>query len=196
MRIVKLQFAGGAKLLRNPSTVVLPPGRNCQILDPAGIEASGDGSYFSPMPSTISLTQDAVSTTLMIRPSGERWDSLPLQVVKRSLEARVEFSPSNPRWPLDNVQLTVRLVDPYNRSEASEVNPQVKISINGGALAVSMKKKDNNWTTKIPAQVPPGPWVVRVEVHDQWENLIGADFVEVDGPRPPGAQQPGDRVQW
>jgi hypothetical protein len=46
-------------------------------------------------------------------------------------------------------------------------------------LAVSWRQQGTSFITEVPPQGGEGPWIVRVEVEDQYGHLLGRDFVEI-----------------
>jgi hypothetical protein len=55
---------------------------------------------------------------------------------------------------------------------------------------VKFRKKGHAFYGRVPPQPGPGPWVVRVDVSDQFGLALGRDFVEVIR----GATRAGARV--
>jgi hypothetical protein len=57
-------------------------------------------------------------------------------------------------------------------------------------LPVTWSQSGDTYVTEIPPQGGEGPWIVRVEVEDQYGHLLGRDVVEIarrPAPLPPPA---------
>lgn len=111
----------------------------------------------------------------------------------RGLYAHVALAPSRPVWPNDPIQIAVEL-----RSKAGEEIPQwleLKTSVTLGIepLDVTFTRDGNRLVGTVPPTGNPGPWVLRVEVKDQFGALLGRDFIEI-AKAPPAPPVPGKAV--
>jgi len=76
----------------------------------------------------------------------------------------------------------VHLFDARGRavSEAVSVKPQVLVDVQ--PVDVKWLRTGNALHASIPAPASRGPWVVRVEIADEFGDPAGRDFMEVAGP--------------
>ena len=58
-----------------------------------------------------------------------------------------------------------------------ELKPEVKLGIE--PIEVAFTRDGNRLIGTVPPADKPGPWVLRVEVKDQYGSLLGRDFLEI-----------------
>ncbi len=110
----------------------------------------------------------------------------------RDVYADVFAGPKLATWPRDPVTLRVRL---RTRAGAPvpafiEVVPTVMVGVE--PLSVSWQKDGDELRAVVPPQASRGPWVIRVDVADQFGIALGRDFVEIAEQKPklaPGASR-------
>jgi len=107
----------------------------------------------------------------------------------RALRADVEISPKHPHWPEDMIEVTVHLFDARGRRVPSPCRQADGTGQRaaGGCYLDTLRQH--------PAYLHPqarraGPWVVRVEIADEFGDPAGRDFMEVAGPE----QRPDQRA--
>ena len=62
-------------------------------------------------------------------------------------------------------------------------------------IEVSFTRDGNRLVGTVPPTAVPGPWVLRVEVKDQFGALLGRDFLEIaKAPAAPALEKPVARV--
>lgn len=86
-------------------------------------------------------------------------------------------------WPQQSVDLEVRWTDALGQRLAPDVEPTVSVFVGIEPVDVVWDKEPDVWRARLAPQPGRGPWVVRLEVHDQAGGLLARDFVEVE-PRP------------
>jgi hypothetical protein len=113
-----------------------------------------------------------------------------IKLAPRTVRARVSVGPKTVTWPAEPVEIRIQLVDPTGEPipEWLEVVPRVTLGLK--QLNVEFQKKGHVLHGRVPPQPGAGPWVVRVDVSDQFGLPLGRDFVEVIQ----GASKPGARV--
>jgi hypothetical protein len=98
----------------------------------------------------------------------------------RRLALRVNAGPKTVRWPSDPVEITI---DPNDRfgplPGALEVRPVVTVGIDPVPVEFHRDGTHLRATLPPPREAGKGPWVVRVDVTDQFGHFLGRDFVEV-----------------
>ncbi|HEU4579295.1 MAG TPA: hypothetical protein VFS67_13615 [Polyangiaceae bacterium] len=127
-------------------------------------------------------------------------------VSARLLPPRVTTSvfvgPKFARWPGDSLRVEVRISagEPRAPSEGAApgappawITPRFRVQLGIDDLPVTWTQNGDTYVTEIPPQGGEGPWIVRVEVEDQYGHLLGRDFVEVarrPAPAPAAAKAP------
>lgn len=181
VRVIDVALPPGA-YADDEGRVHLPTSQSIALADPEGLEVSyGDPRHFAPAPSSIGLLRDE-TTLVFVRGKGQQRASR-LTLVPRRVEASVSAGPKTAIWPRDTIELSIKL-DHSDGMPADfiEIEPRVYV----GLERVDVEWRDDGGTLR--AQVSPrtgaGPWVVRVEAHDQYGIEIGRDFVEIDAIKP------------
>jgi hypothetical protein len=82
-------------------------------------------------------------------------------------------------WPHESVELEVRWSDSGGRRLSPDVEPTVTVLVGVEPVDVTWDKQTDVWHANLAPQPGRGPWVVRLEVHDQLGALLARDFVEV-----------------
>jgi hypothetical protein len=112
------------------------------------------------------------------------------RLLPRSIYADIEIGPRRALWPRDDIQIVVELKTKTGRSVPSwlELKPRVLLGIE--PLEVSFTRDGNRLLASVPATDKPGPWVLRVEVSDQYGSALGRDFLEIAPERRPAPKSP------
>jgi len=97
----------------------------------------------------------------------------------RSVYAHVAIGPSRAVWPRDPIAIVVELRARGGQTvpEWLELKPEVTLGIE--PIEVAFTREGNRLIGTVPPTDKPGPWVVRVEVKDQFGALLGRDFLEI-----------------
>lgn len=97
----------------------------------------------------------------------------------RGLYAHVALGPKRAAWPTDAVQIAVELrnKDGGGVPDSVQLKPEVTLGIE--PLDVKFTRDGNRLVGTVPPRDEPGPWVLRVEVKDQYGSLLGRDFLEI-----------------
>jgi hypothetical protein len=82
-------------------------------------------------------------------------------------------------WPHEPVDLEITWTDALGRHLAPDVEPVVNVLVGIEPIDVVWDKQTTYWHARLAPQPGHGPWVVRLEVHDQLGALLARDFVEV-----------------
>jgi hypothetical protein len=113
----------------------------------------------------------------------------------RGLYAHVVLGPSRAVWPTDAVQIAVELRsrDGEGVPDWVQLKPEVKLGIE--PVDVAFTQDGNRLIGTVPPTATPGPWVLRVEVKDQFGALLGRDFLEIaKAPPRPAVKGPSARL--
>jgi len=77
--------------------------------------------------------------------------------------------------------VSVRLFDAHGRALSESVPAKAAVMVNIQPVDVNWTRSGNVMSAQIPAAAGRGPWVVRVEVTDEFGDPAGRDFLEVAG---------------
>jgi hypothetical protein len=99
----------------------------------------------------------------------------------RALHAEVQIGPRMARWPLDKVDVTVQLFDAHGHAVSESTKAVATVLVDVAPIEVNWARSGNTLHAAIPAPHGQGPWVVRVEVNDEFGDPAGRDFLEVAG---------------
>ncbi len=104
----------------------------------------------------------------------------------RGLYARVALAPRRAVWPTDAVQIAVELRNKDGEGVPDWVQLKPEVTVGIEPIEVAFTRDGNRLVGTVPpnANATPGPWVLRVEVKDQFGALLGRDFLEI-GKAPP-----------
>ncbi|MDF3064773.1 MAG: hypothetical protein K0R38_374 [Polyangiaceae bacterium] len=185
VRVIGATLPDGARL--SEGAILLGRSGRVRLIGAEGLEASyGKASLFIPVPADVGLARGD-STLLRLRAPGAK-EELRIRLEPRTLKADVEIGPKSARWPTDPLQVTVKLFDHRGRpiTEALKIKPQVFVNV--GQVEPTWTHTGNTYTTKVAPAVGMGPWVVRVEVTDDFGDSAGRDFIELGSAATASAQ--------
>lgn len=174
IHVVGTELPAGA-FMRDGS-VYLADGQKAHFTNLEGLEMTyGNSDTYFKASDRIGFFNAALTTVRLRAPGSSQ--STTLKIVPRHLVADVEAGPKRVTWPAEPVELRVTLPDADGAPLDVEAVPHVSIGID--PIEVQWKREGNSMTATVPPQPGPGPWVVRVEVTDQFGLPLGRDFVEV-----------------
>jgi hypothetical protein len=176
LRIARAMLPGGGAA--EGGRFVLPPARLLTWDDPSGLEVSMGRVGFKQA-SAVALVPKDRPVDARVRLTGEP-AFIPFTVAARSVRAEVDLGPKRAIWPFDPVEITVHVVDPDGT--APPVEPRLTVKVNLTEVPVEWWRRGDVWKATLPPQIPPGPWVVRVEAKDEHGNELGRGHLEVIGP--------------
>lgn len=179
LRLVGAELPVGARY--EDGAILLGQRARAKLIGAAGLEASYNASqHFVTAPDSVGLTRGE-STLLRLREPGTV-EEVRVGLEPRALRADVQITPKHPRWPEDMLEVTVQLFDARGRAVAETTPVKPTVLVNVQPVEVTWMRSDNTMHTFIPAPVSRGPWVVRVEIADEFGDPAGRDFIEVAGP--------------
>jgi hypothetical protein len=166
------------------------PGSLVDFLHLGGVELSYADFAHERAPSSIGLS--GVEPVMLLLRSGRRDPQL-LRIAPRTVRARIAITPARATWPADTLTIQVELEDPSGQPvpEFLEIHPKVSLGVE--PMMLSFKRVGQSRRTRadanttvgrslravLPAQAGPGPWVVRVEVSDQFGIPLGRAVLEI-----------------
>jgi len=179
LRLIGMELPVGSRY--EAGAILLGQRARAKLIGAAGLEASYNASlHFVAAPDSVGLTHGE-STLLRLREPGTLAE-IRVGLEPRSLRAEVQISPTHPHWPQDRLEVSVQLFDTRGRPVPESTPVQPKVLVNVQPLEVTWLRSGNTMHTFVPASSIPGPWVVRVEIADEFGEPAGRDFMEVAGP--------------
>src|SRR6478735_1357711 len=179
--------------------VVLPPGaysteqaiyigvgQQVQFTNTAGLEMTylGAGRYF-PAAQGAGLYRGQ-KTVIGFRMPGVL-DTAIARLEPRGVYADVQIGPQRAIWPRDPITIDIQLKS-QNGSEIPaflQAVPTVTVGLH--PVDVNFEQDGNTLHAVVPPSTKPGPWILRVDVADQYGGALGHDFLEIAAqPHKPG----------
>lgn len=155
--------------------------RRVQLTYADGLVMKGGQLDWHPVPDAFVLPS-AEPMSLHVRQAGDT-RMLSARVIAHQVKALVSVGPKSVRWPGDSVQIEVRLAGAEGQAAPAWIEPRFRVLLGIDELEVSWTRQHDSFSAEVPAQTGEGPWVVRVEVQDQYGHPLGRDFVEI-APQP------------
>jgi hypothetical protein len=178
VRVIGADLPDGARVLGD--TILLGRTGRVKLIGAEGLESSyGRASLFVPAPKDVGLARGD-STLLRLRVPGTK-DELGIKLEPRSLRAQVAISPKTARWPGEVLQVSVKLFDHRGKPVTEPLKTKPRVFVNVEQVEPQWTHSGNTYTTKVAPSSKAGPWVVRVEVSDDFGEQVGRDFIELGG---------------
>jgi hypothetical protein len=178
LRVIGAELPDGARLAKG--TILLGRSGRVKLVGADGLEASyGRASVFIPAPKDVGLARGQ-STLLRLREPGAK-EELGIQLEPRTLKADIEIGPKGARWPGEPLQVTVKLFDHHGRPVTDALKTKPQVFVNVGQVEPTWTHSGNLYTAKVAPATGEGPWVVRVQVNDDFGDEAGRDFIELGG---------------
>jgi hypothetical protein len=179
VRVVGAELPDGARLADD--TILLGRNGRVKLIGAEDLESSyGRASVFVPAPKDVGLARGD-STLLRLRVPGTK-EELTIQLEPRSLRADVAIGPKTARWPGEALRVEVKLFDHRGRPVTDPLKTKPRVFVNVEQVEATWTHTGNTYTAKVPpAPKGTGPWVVRVEVSDDFGDQVGRDFIELGG---------------
>jgi hypothetical protein len=176
LRVIGAELPEGARLVQG--AIFLGRAGRVKLIGAEGLEASyGRASMFIPVPKDVGLARGD-STLLRLREPGKK-EELGIKLEPRTLKADVDIAPKTARWPGEPLQVTVKLFDHHGRPITDALKNKPQVFVNVGQVEPTWTHTGNTYSAKIAPENGAGPWVVRVEVSDDFGDPAGRDFIEL-----------------
>jgi hypothetical protein len=163
--------------------IFIGKGQEVRFSNTDGLEMTYEGAgRYVPASEAVSLYRGE-TTMVSFRIPGSAFPTS-ARLRPRGLYAHVVLGPSRAVWPTDPVQIAVELrsKDGTDIPQWLELKPEVTLGIE--PIEVTFTRDGNRLIGTVPPTAVPGPWVVRVEVKDQFGSLLGRDFLEIAKAKP------------
>jgi hypothetical protein len=178
LRVIGAELPEGARL--SSDVILLGRTGRVKLIGADGLEASyGRASVFIPVPKDVGLARGE-STLLRLREPGKK-EELGIKLEPRTLKADVQIGPKSARWPGEPLQVTVKLFDHRGKPITDPLKTKPHVFVNVAQVAPNWTHSGNTYSAKISPATGTGPWVVRVEVSDDFGDPVGRDFIELSG---------------
>lgn len=166
--------------------IFIGKGQEVHFSNTDGLEMTYEGAgRYVPASQAVSLYRGE-TTMVSFRVPGSVYPTT-ARLRPRGLYAHVALGPKRAVWPTDQVQIAVELRSKNGEGvpQGLELKTEVKLGIE--PIEVSFTRDGNRLIGTVPPPDKPGPWVLRVEVKDQFGSLLGRDFLEIAKapPKPP-----------
>ena len=176
LRVIGAQLPEGARL--TGSSILLGRSGRVKLVGADGLEASyGRASLFIPVPKDVGLARGE-STLLRLREPGTK-EELGIRLEPRTLKADIDIGPKTARWPGDALSITVKLFDHKGRPVLEQLKTKPQVFVNVGRVDANWTHSGNVYSAKVAPVNGEGPWVVRVQVNDDFGDQAGHDFIEL-----------------
>lgn len=176
VRVVGVTLPPGA--YASGDDIFLGKGQEVSFSHIDGVEMTYEGAgRYVPASRTVSLFRGE-TTGVSFRVPGSAFPTS-ARLRPRSLYAQVTIGPRRAVWPKDPVEIVVELKTKAGQSvpDGLELKTEVKLGVE--PIEVSFARQGSRLVGVVPPTDRPGPWVLRVEVKDQYGALLGRDFLEI-----------------
>jgi hypothetical protein len=158
--------------------IFLGAGQQVQFTNTTGLEMTyqGAGRYF---PAAQGATLYRGQTTVL----GFRMPGAPdiavARLEPRGVYADVKIGPKRALWPRDPISIDIQLRSKTGAEIPSFLQVVPTVTLGTDPVDVSFEQEGNVLHAVVPPSSKPGPWVVRVDVADQYGVALGHDFLEI-----------------
>ncbi|HTA91358.1 MAG TPA: hypothetical protein VK745_17355 [Polyangiaceae bacterium] len=171
--------------------IFLGTGQQVQFTNTSGLEMTylGAGRYF---PAANGATLYRNTTTVVGFRLPGALDIATARLEPRGVYADVNIGPKRALWPRDAVSIDIQLKSKSGDEIPSFLQVVPKVTLGLEPLDVTFERNGNVLHAVVPPSSTPGPWVVRVDVADQYGVPLGHDFLEIASQ--PRAKAPAVRI--
>lgn len=178
LRVIGAQLPEGARI--GEGAILLGRSGRVKLVGAEGLEVSyGRASVFIPVPKDVGLARGE-STLLRLREPGKT-EELGIKLEPRTVRADVAIGPKTARWPGEPLSVSVKLFDHRGRPVTDSLKNKPRVFVNVDQVEPTWTHSGNTYTAKVTPTPGAGPWVVRVEVNDDFGEEVGREFIELGG---------------
>ena len=158
--------------------IFLVPGQHVRFTHTNGLEMSYVGTgHYSSAAQTATLYR-AVTTEVAFRLPGSS-DVATARLEPRDIYADVRVTPKRAVWPRDPVTIDIQLKSKTGARVPSFLRAVPHVTLGLEPVDLTFERDGNLLHAVVPPSAKPGPWVLRVDVADQFGVALGRDFLEV-----------------
>lgn len=177
MRVLGVDLPGGA-YVSSKRVIHLGPGQHTRFTNSDGLELTYTGARrYVSADSEVPLYREQ-RTLVSFREPGSLENAI-AWLEPRAISADVEIGPAAARWPKDNIEVSIRLQSTSQDAPLRIVEPRPKVMVGIDPVQVEWRWEGSALKGTIPARNDDGPWVIRVEVDDQYGIPLGRNVLEV-----------------
>jgi hypothetical protein len=178
MKVLGVELPPGARQVGGG--IELGPRQRIRLSDPSGIELSyGKATAFVRAPNEIGLSRGE-TTLVRLRESGQKGE-LMLRLTPRDKHADIAITPGTARWPRDPLSIKIAFRDGKGRPIPATPTVKTDVRVNSEVVPMSWVRHGSALEGALTPRSDKGPWVVRVQVKDEFGDEIGWGFLEVAG---------------
>lgn len=177
LRVVGVELPGGA-WVTDEGTISMGEDQELQLTHAEGLSVAKSG-VTRRTDAKLPIKLDGRQPTNVYIYSSPHGSPAVLRLEPRRALVTAWTGPKLAEWPDVPIELRIRLQDAKGHALPSDIEPTARVLVGIDPVEVTWTKTGSTWTAELPPRTGPGPWVVRLEVVDQYGVLIGRDFVEV-----------------
>jgi hypothetical protein len=180
LRVIGVVLPPGA--YSTDQAIYLGEGQQVQFTNTAGLEMTylGAGRYF---PATQGTGLYRGQTTVIGFRLPGMLDTAIARLEPRGIYADVRIGPQRAIWPRDPISIDVQLKSQYGGDVPAFVQAIPTVTIGVERVDVKFEQDGNTLHALVPPSTKPGPWILRVDVSDQFGGALGHDFLEIASQR-------------
>lgn len=178
IHVVGLTVPGGAVVLPK-DTVQVAPEQLVRLTHTEGLRLT-TADHRSNVPASEPFGLEGLDRAVVLVHPKDGGDAAPITLLRRQPMVSAWVGPKLATWPDDQVNLQISFVDGQGRPTPDAIQPSVRVMVGTEAVDVDWQKEGSLWQARLKS--PPkgkGPWVVRLEILDQYGSIIGRDFAEI-----------------
>ncbi len=188
IRVIGLVLPPGA--YTTPQAIYLGAGQQVQFTNTDGLEMTylGAGRYF-PAAQGAGLYRDQ-RTVIGFRMPGVL-DTAIARLEPRGIYADVKIGPQKALWPRDPISIDIQLKSKNGGEIPAFLQAVPTVTLGTDPVDVNFEQDGNTLHAVVAPSARPGPWIVRVDVADQYGVDLGHEFLEIAAQawkKPPAVQ--------
>jgi len=176
LRVIGVVLPAGA--YSTEQAIYLGVGQQVQFTNTAGLEMTylGAGRYFPAAQST--GLYRGQKTIIGFRMPGVL-DTAIARLEPRGIYADVQIGPQRAIWPRDPITIDIQLKSQNGGEIPGFLQAVPTVTVGLDPVDVSFEQDGNTLHAVVPPSTKPGPWILRVDVADQYGGALGHDFLEI-----------------
>ncbi|HYQ02045.1 MAG TPA: hypothetical protein VER96_25400 [Polyangiaceae bacterium] len=176
LRVIGVVLPPGA--YSTEQAIFLSVGQQVQFTNTAGLEMTylGAGRYF-PAAQGAGLYRGQ-KTVIGFRMPGVL-DTAIARLEPRGIYADVQIGPRSALWPRDPITIDIQLKSQNGSEVPAFLQAVPTVTVGLDPVEVNFEQDGNTLHAVVPPSTKPGPWIVRVDVADQYGGALGHDFLEI-----------------
>lgn len=176
LRVIGVVLPPGA--YSTERAIYLGPDQQVQFTHTDGLDMTyvGAGRYF-PAAQGAGLYRGQ-KTVVGFRIPGT-YDTGVARLEPRGIYADVQIGPQRALWPRDPISIAIQLKSRNGGEIPAFIQAVPKVTVGIDPVDVSFEQEGNTLRAMVPPSATRGPWILRVDVTDQYGGPLGHDFLEI-----------------